>query len=241
MHTDTVLALTFDTGGTLLDWHSGFATALAAAGRRHGLDHDWKALANELRRRSLKAMLGLGEHEAPTYTFDDAHRFTLEALAEEHGLNAFDAEDIHAIAYEAPHRFACWPDFPDVLPRLRKRYTVASFTTLTYRMVIDTARTNGLQWDAIFSCEGLGRYKPLPETYLQVARYLQLEPQQCCMVACHNFDLDAARAVGFRTAYVRRLDEWGGETPPDSEPNPNCEFIVDDFRELASALGIPGS
>ena len=29
------------------------------------------------------------------------------------------------------------------------------------------------------------------------------------MVACHNFDLNAAKAQGFRTAFVRRPDEWG--------------------------------
>ncbi len=29
-----IKALTFDTGGTILDWHSGFREALAAAGAR---------------------------------------------------------------------------------------------------------------------------------------------------------------------------------------------------------------
>ena len=28
-----IRALTFDTGGTILDWHTGFSEALAAAGR----------------------------------------------------------------------------------------------------------------------------------------------------------------------------------------------------------------
>ena len=29
------------------------------------------------------------------------------------------------------------------------------------------------------------------------------------MVACHNFDLMAARAVGYHSAFVRRPMEWG--------------------------------
>ena len=231
-----IKALTFDTGGTILDWHTGFSEALAAAGNRHGLERDWGAITNELRRRSLKAMLNLGEHEPPAYNFDGAHRFTLEALVQEHGLSAFTEEDLDAIAYEAPHNFTCWPDFPPVLPKLRERYFVASFTILSYRIIMDTARANGLSWDAVFSCEGIGKYKLLPESYQEVARRLQLDVSQCCMVACHNFDLDAARAVGFRTAFVRRPDEWGADGPPDPDPNPENDFIVDSFGELAEVL-----
>ena len=238
MSLSDVKALTFDTGGTILDWHSGFRDALAAAGARHGIERDWPALANELRRRGLKAMLNLGEHEPPAYTFDDAHRFCLEAIAQENGLDAFSEEDLHAIAWDAAHNFECWPDFPPVQPKLRERYLVCSFTILSYRLILDTAKRNGLSWDAVFSCEGIGKYKLLPEAYLTVAGRLQLEPGECLMVACHNFDLDAARAVGFKTAFVRRADEWGPEGPPDPDPNPACDIAVDSFPELAAALGV---
>ena len=50
-------------------------------------------------------------------------------------------------------------------------------------------------------------------------------------------DLDAAKAVGFKTAFVRRPDEWGAEGPPDPEPNPIHDIVVDTFPELAEALG----
>lgn len=234
-----VRALTFDTGGTILDWHTGFTSAFAAAGAKHGLQRDWAALANELRRRSLKLMLNQGASEPPAYTIDRAHRSVLEALLAEHDLSRqFTDEDVHAIAYDAPHGFKCWPDFPETLPRLRKKYVVASFTILSYRLIIDTARRNGLSWDAVFSCEGIGKYKLLPEAYLAVAKYLQLAPDACCMVACHNFDLDAAKAVGFKTAFVRRPDEWGAAGPPDPQPNPAHDIIVDSFPELATRLGI---
>ncbi len=238
MSLSDIKALTFDTGGTILDWHSGFSTALAEAGARHGIARDWPKLANELRRRSLGAMLNLGEHEPPAYNFDGAHRSALEAIVAEEGLEAFDEDDLRAIAYDAPHGFTCWPDFPAVLPRLRGGYTVASFTILSYRIIIDTAKKNGLSWDCVFSCEGIGKYKLLPEAYRAVAHYLQLDVSECCMVACHNFDLDAAKAVGFKTAFVRRPDEWGADGPPDPEPNPAHDIIVDDFPALARALGI---
>lgn len=240
MTTDGIKALTFDTGGTILDWHTGFREALAEVGARHGEERDWAAITNELRRRSLKRMLKLGEHEPPAYNFDGAHRATLDELLAEHGLEGFTESERHEIAYTRPHAFTCWPDFPEVLPRLRQRYICASFTILSFRMIIDTARANGLSWDAVISCEAIGKYKILPESYETAARFLQLKPEECCMVACHNFDLDAAKAVGFRTAFVRRPDEWGEEGPPDPEPNPHHDIVVDSFPELARQLGAAG-
>lgn len=231
-----VQALTFDTGGTILDWHTGFRTALGKAGKAIGERRDWSALANELRRHTLERMLNLGKAEPPAHNFDDAHRQALDAVLSAHGLEKVDEETRRHIAWDVPHSFACWPDFPAALPRLRQRYICASFTILSFRLVIDTARRNGLSWDAVISCEAIGKYKLLPEAYLTAARFLQLDPGACCMVACHNFDLDAARACGFKTAFVRRPDEWGSAGPPDPEPNPANDLIVDSFDQLAAAF-----
>ncbi|NKC17116.1 MAG: hypothetical protein GKR94_34445 [Gammaproteobacteria bacterium] len=236
MSLSDVKALTFDTGGTILDWHTGFRTALAELGARHGVEADWAALANEMRRRSLKRMLNLGEHGPPAYNFDGAHRTALDEILAENGLDGATQEERHHIAWEVVHNFLCWPDFPATLPRLRERFICASFTILSFRIIIDTARRNGLSWDAVISCEAIGQYKILPHSYQTAARYLQLYTGECCMVACHNFDLDAAKAQGFKTAFVRRPDEWGTEGPPDAEPNPAHDIIVDTFPQLYEAL-----
>ena len=238
MDITNIKALTFDTGGTILDWHTGFSTAMAKAGKRHGVERNWSELTNELRRRSLALVVNQGKDEPPKYTFDDAHRIGLESVLKDNDLDMFTREDIHAISYEASHNFNCWPDFPDVLPRLREKFMVASFTLLSYRLIMDTAKKNGLLWDAVFSCEGIGKYKILPEAYQTTAKYLQLEVSECLMVACHNFDLDAAKAVGFKTAFVRRPDEWGPAGPPDPNPNPHHDLVVDTFPELATVLGV---
>ena len=238
MNLHEVKALTFDTGGTILDWHTGFVTALAETGKRHRIEKDWDGIANELRRRSLQKMLNLGEHAPPQYNFDDVHRMILDELCAENDLASFTDPERRSIWWDAVHSLVTWPDFPAVLPKLRDQFICASFTILSFRIVIDTARANGLSWDAVISCEAIGKYKVLPEAYASAARYLQLKPEQCCMVACHNFDLDAAKAVGFKTAFVRRPDEWGEQGPPDPEPNPQHDAIVDDFPGLARALGV---
>ncbi len=240
MGPNDIQALTFDTGGTILDWHTGIRTALAAAGARHGLKKDWAALTDQFRRRALKRMVNHGEHAPATMNFDDVHRETLDALIEEEGLSALTAEDRRGIWWDAIHNLACWPDFPGTLPKLRQRFYCVSFTLLSFRIIMDTGRRNGLSWDAVISCEAIGKYKVLPEAYRTCAKYLQLDPGQCLMVACHNFDLDAAKACGFKTAFVRRPDEWGAAGPPDPEPNPHHDIVAASFPDLARQLGVAG-
>jgi len=238
MELEGIEALTFDTGGTILDWHTGIRTALAEAGARHGLTRDWPALANEFRREALKRMVNHGEHAPATKNFDDVHRDTLEVLVAEHGLEAFTADDRRRVWWDAIHALQCWSDFPGTLPKLREKFYCVSFTILSFRIIVDTARRNGLAWDAVVSCEAIGKYKTLPAAYLTCARYLQLDPGQCLMVACHNFDLNAAKACGFKTAFVRRPDEWGPQGPPDPEPDPRHDLVVGSFPELARRLGV---
>jgi 2-haloacid dehalogenase len=93
-----------------------------------------------------------------------------------------------------------------------------------------------LSWDSVFSCEAIGKYKTLSAPYQTVADWLQLEPNQICMVACHNFDLDAAKAVGYKTAFVKRPDEWGPAGPPDPTQNPEHDIIVNTFPDFVNEL-----
>lgn len=238
MNNNGIKALTFDTGGTILDWHSGFRDALARLGKKHGIEKDWSEITNEYRRRTLQTMLNHGEHEPASKNFDNVHREVLIALAAESGLGAFSEDELRTVSWDALHNLVCWPDFPTVLPKLREKYMCVSFTLLSFRTIMDTARVNGLSWDAVISCEAIGKYKILPESYLTCAKFLQLAPAECCMVACHNFDLDAAKACGFKTAFVHRPAEWGPKPPPSPDPSPHHDYVAKDFPELARQLGV---
>ena len=229
---DRIKALAFDTGGTILDWHSGIVAALSEVGARHGVTGDWHTVANDYRRRSLARMLGAVD---PDFTIDDVHRSVLDEIFAAHGIAALSAADRDAIARQW-HLLDAWPDFVPALVRLRQRFVCVSFTILSLSLVIDVSRRNGIAWDAVIPCEMLRIYKPRPDAYRRAASHLALRSDEILMVACHNFDLDAARREGYRTAFVRRPDEWGPGGPPDPVPNPACDIVVDGFAELAGAL-----
>jgi 2-haloacid dehalogenase len=224
--------LAFDTGGTVLDWHGGLSSAMAAWGAMHGVESDWHALANEHRRRSLRRITNTVD---PAFNIDDVHRDVLGDLFDEKGLGG-SAEERRAIA-NGWHELDAWPDFPAALRRLRRRSPCVSFTMLSLSLVIDVSRRNAIDWDAVIPCEMLRVYKPHSDAYRRAAAFLAVEPHEILMVACHNFDLDAARGVGFRTAFVRRPDEWGPAGPPDPIPNPASDMVVNGFGELADQLG----
>ena len=223
-----IKVIAFDTGGTVLDWHSGLAAAMAEWGAAHGIERDWHALANEHRRRSLRRMTNTID---PAFNIDDVHRDVFNELFDENQLGG-SPEERGAIARQW-HRLDAWPDFATALRRLRRNRVCVSFTILSLSLIVDVSRRNGIDWDAVIPCEMLRVYKPLPDAYRCAAGFLAVEPREILMVACHNFDLNAARGVGYRTAFVRRPDEWGPAGPPDPIPNPATDIVVDGFAELS--------
>jgi len=228
-----IQALAFDTGGTVLDWHGGIGKVFAMAGQVHGVERDWHAVTNDYRRAAMKAIVG---QRQPAFNMDDVHRTELDGVLTQHGLGMFTAQDREQI-HHAWYGLDAWPDFADALGRLKRKFPVVSFTMLPLAMVVAVSRRNGFDWDAVISCEMIGAYKPQPEAYEQAAKWIGLAPSQILMVACHNFDLNAARASGYHTAFVRRPQEWGPAGPPDPLSHADCTIVVDDFPSLAQYLG----
>ena len=56
------------------------------------------------------------------------------------------------------------------------------------------------------------------------------------MVAAHNDDLQAARSVGFRAAFVYRTEEYGPNQTTDLAPHPTADIVAKDFNDLADQL-----
>jgi 2-haloacid dehalogenase len=175
----TIKALTFDTGGTILDWHGGLVRAFAAMGAKHGVSRDWPALVNDYRRRTLA---GIVNAERPVFNFDNVHARVMDEVCGEQKLTMFTAQDRENL-WRTMHQLDVWPDFVPGLNRLRVKFPCVSFTLLTTALVINVSRRNSFVWDAVISCEMIGIYKTNPEAYLTAAKWLQLQPSEILMVA----------------------------------------------------------
>ena len=228
-----IKALTFDTGGTVLDWHSGFKKGFQEISDKFSLSLNCQELANELRRKSLKIVTN--QEKKSLINFDEAHRIALEELLLENSINLND-ENKKYLYYFIPSKLNVWSDFLEPFNMLKNKYVCVSFTLLSNRLVYENSKRNNIYWDLILSCESLEVYKPDLEAYKKTAKLLQLDPSECVMVACHSFDLNAAKKVGFRTIFVKRNKEWGPETKISLDGE--YDAVVSNFKEINKLLNI---
>jgi 2-haloacid dehalogenase len=99
------------------------------------------------------------------------------------------------------------------------------------------AKRGGLPWDCILGAELVQRYKPDPEVYLSPARLFGLDVAEVMMVAAHTPDLEVPKKLGLRTAYIHRPYEGGTSSGQALPARNSYDYVVNDLRELASALG----
>lgn len=233
-----VQALVFDIFGTVVDWRSGIMREAAALLSRHGADPARAgAFADAWRARYQPAMQAIRSGARPFARLDVLHAENLAAILPDFGLSP-DAEAAAALVL-AWHRLDPWPDVAAGLARLRGRFLLAPLSNGNLRLMVDLARRADLRWDAILGAELSRAYKPAPEVYLDAAAALGLAPGQLCMVAAHNDDLAAARALGLRTAFVLRPTEHGPAQTTDLRPEQDWDIVAGDFGELADRAGLP--
>lgn len=232
-------AAVFDVFGTLTDWRSGVAAALADVGGRAGLEADWPAVADTWRRRYRPALERVLGGELPWRPLDALHRLTLDEALAGHGLDGLGGAEREALV-RAWHRLRPWPDAAPGLELLHTtRVVTATLSNGGVGLLARLTKQAGLRFDCVLSAELARSYKPDPRVYLMAAELLEVEPRRLLMVACHPDDLEAAAAAGLRTAYIPRPLEWG----PDAErvaPPAGVDLVADDVPGLARALGATG-
>jgi 2-haloacid dehalogenase len=167
---------------------------------------------------------------------DDLHRASLDSLLAEFVIAGLSEAEIDHLN-RAWHRLDPWPDAVAGLTRLKRRFILATLSNGNVSLLVDMAKRAGLPWDAVLGAEVARHYKPQPEAYLATASFLGLQPAQCLMVAAHYNDLLAARACGFRTAYVWRRDEFVIRPKDDLPAVHELDLVVEDFAALADRLG----
>jgi 2-haloacid dehalogenase len=224
-------ALLFDVFGTVVDWHGSVAREVGRA----GLPVDAEDFARAWRAGYAPAMDEVRSGRLPWTTIDGLHRRILDRLLGEHGIDLPDA--VRADLNRAWHRLDPWADVPAGLARLKARMPVATLSNGNLRLLLDLARHGGLVWDALFSAELFGHYKPDPETYLGACRLLDLPPAAVTLVAAHPGDLRAAARCGLGTALVLRPDEMGVGRGVAAYSAGEFDLVVDGFDTLATHWG----
>lgn len=212
----TIKSVFFDFMGTCLDWHSSVVAALPSSideQRRVQFALAWrKSFFERLNERHVKK-------EEPE-NIDDTFRHSLTATVGNDDYSEFrdvlSKEDSNIPSLiQAWHDMPAWPDVALTLEALRERglelFVLANGST---RLQLDLVKSAGLRdkFDMLFSSQLLGVYKPDRAAYATALELIGRKPEETVMVACHAYDLRAARQLGMNTIYVRR---WTDDSEDD--------------------------
>jgi 2-haloacid dehalogenase len=233
----TMQVLVFDTFGTVVDWRSSVIAEGEQLGRAKGLKVDWAAFADAWRGGYGPAMNRVRRGELPWTKLDALHRMTLNELLVRFKVEGL-TEDEKVKFNRAWHRLKPWPDAVAGLTRLRKQFVIAPLSNGNLSLLTNMAKFGNLPWDCILSTELVRHYKPDKETYLMPGEFFDVKPEAVMMVAAHAGDLDSAKALGLRTAYVHRPLEYGPGRKPTMPAAGRYDFVSKDFRDLASQIGV---
>ena len=254
-----VKALTLDVFGTIVDWRTSVTEELyLRAFRKRSADisvelktriellteDDWGRFAQAWRDAYSNINRTFNPDRDTWKTADKHYLDILIRLLDDWDLMGLYSDmELESLSL-VWHRLKPWDDAPDGLAALARRgLTLATLSNGNTAQMRDLDDFGALGFQRIFSADTFRAYKPSPVMYLGAARELGLEPGQIAMVACHMYDLEAARGHGFRTIYVERPREeaW----PTDGEKYQRAREWVDlwvtededGFETVARKLG----
>ena len=231
------VAIVFDTFGTVVDWRSSLIADLSGFGSGRGITADWAALVDAWRAAYHPSMDRVRKGELPWTRLDDLHRASLNQLVRDFGIQGLSEDDLVHINL-GWHRLHAWPDAVPGLTRLKSRFIIGPLSNGNVSLLLNMAKFAGIPWDMIFGSDLFGHFKPDPETYLGVARMLNLRPDQVMMGAAHNGDLAAARSCGLLTAFFPRPQEYGPHQKRDYAAEQDWDIVATDIADMAGKLGV---
>lgn len=230
-----IKVLVFDVFGTVVDWRSALLAEGVALSRAKGLTVDWPAFIRAWESVHRPTMDKVNTGVVPWVNVSAIYRRQLDETLAAFGVRGLteNEKDHFNRAWCRPN---VWPDSLAALKRLRTKYALATLTNNDFAWAVAMAKHVGLPWDAVLTAELFRRYKPAPESYLGALALLAVEPAEAIMIACHNYDLRAARSHGKRTAFIPRK-EFSDDQTKDQVAEDDWDIVAGELSEVADRLG----
>lgn len=227
-------ALTFDIIGTVFDAYDGLAQ-VAPLNATYGVNVQGPAFAS-----SSLAGYGAGVQQVLAgqgWTPPDT--ILQNATAANLPIQQLGAKAPQAIQdfFRLWRSLSPWSDVTPAMQALHQHYTLAILSNMSVATQSALRTHASLPFDALLSAESVMSYKPEPAVYQMAVSSLNVQPTEILMVAAHNYDLNAAKAQGFRTAFVARPHEMGPAGSPGNHPDPAFDFNATSLLDLAQQLG----
>ncbi|WMS42835.1 haloacid dehalogenase type II [Acuticoccus sp. MNP-M23] len=225
-------ALSFDCYGTLIDWESGMVAGLAPLTRQvENLSRNAILEAHAQAESSQQA-------QTPGMRYSDLLAVVYKRLAERWGVSATHAE---CLTYGASVKD--WPAFPDsadALAYLKQHYKLIILSNVDNASFAGSNERLGVTFDAIYSAEDVGAYKPSDRNFeymLDRLPQIGVERPRLLHVAESMFhDHVPAKRHGLTNCWIyRRHDDEGFGATMNPGEMPAVDMRFNSMAELADA------
>ena len=235
-------ALTFDCYGTLIDWEGGVWDALQPLLLKASENTD-----AELPSRSA-ALAAFGEEESrlqaeqPSLLYPHLLAEVHKRMAQRWGMDTRSELDS-----AFGQSIAAWPAFPDTaeaLRALKRHYKLVILSNVNRAGFAASNRKLGVAFDAIYTAEDIGSYKPDRRNFTYMLDHLKrdhgLEPGDILHTAQSLFhDHVPASDFGLAKAWIDRQllaksGDWGATAVVAERPE--VDFYFTTMGEMAAAV-----
>jgi 2-haloalkanoic acid dehalogenase type II len=230
--------LTFDCYGTLIDWESGIWDALQPLLMANEGAPVTRAAALEAHAAEESAQ----QAATPDLLYPDILKRVHAALARRFDLRSTAALDA-AFGASVPH----WPAFADsadALRILKAHYRLVILSNVNRDGFAASNRKLGVAFDAIYTAEDIGSYKPTPANFDYMLDHLASDLGVAAPAILHTaqslfHDHVPARARGLANAWIDRQGlsaggNWGATARVADKPE--FDFLFPDMASLARAV-----
>jgi len=216
--------LSFDCYGTLIDWEGGIHAAMAPllTRGRVGLSRD-------------AVLEAFARFESRQQVLTPSMQYT-ELLAAVHGQLAAEwgvaPNPVETAAFGAS--IADWPPFPDTVKALRylkQHFRLVILSNVDRAGFQATNRRLEVEFDAIYTAQDIGSYKPDPRNFAYLLDRLRAQgvaPEKLLHVAQSLFhDHMPANALGLASAWIDRRHDaggWGATAPVSADVRYDFRF-----------------
>jgi 2-haloalkanoic acid dehalogenase type II len=226
-------ALTFDCYGTLIDWESGMFAALqpliAKATRPLSRDAVLEAHARHESSQQLTT---------PTMRYSRLLAIVHKRIAEDWGVPTTWEE---CLAYGRSIKdWSAFPDSPEALAYLKRHYKLVILSNVDNESFAPSNKKLGVEFDAVFTAEDIGSYKPSPRNFEYMLEKLAgygIARRDILHTAESLFhDHKPANDFGLASCWIhRRHAEGGFGATMNPGATPHTDFRFTSMADMAQA------
>ncbi len=220
-----VRTLTFDCYGTIIDWETGIANALATVFDNHGVEFVRPA-----------ALSAFAKHEHAVEVDGMSYRSVLAATMTLIGTE-FGFEPSGKECADFGSSVSDWPPYPDSARALRTlgaKFELVILSNIDDDLfALSAAKLKGVEFSHVVTAQQVGSYKPNPAHFHVGLERIGRPRSEIVHVAQSLFhDHVPAKAMGFTTVWINRQggDGASGATPR-ATATPDLE--LSDLESLA--------